>query len=234
MRKWLAGMFALATGGVVSAAQGDMYVSANCTTVVTYDPGTPNSVSDPQSFDNTTQVAVNTPTSLSASTTYGDGSAVGYLTGSEGALHAYATATYTQDDASNYAEAVSDITALESGYYNVPGAPTGTLATMQYNLVVSGAASVLGINDGGAYAVDGVANYMIGYVSNGDNESLDLRYSAAPGYTDILSGSITAVVGSPITLTMSLHADAYVNGNVGVGNPTTATSDYSDTAACSM
>lgn len=197
---------AAAVAGPLSPARAQPYVSASLSTTATYGLGNPSSVSNSQSFYNTTASSMNTPTTLGASLTYGTGSAVANATASQGHLHVDVSATQAQNGTSDRAATSCDLIAVDSGYFTFPGAADGTLVTMEFRIGAGGRGFWDSLNPHAQASA--LATWSIDYVSDGGKANLTLYFPFQNGPQPL--GYITATVGSPIDITMSLRAQADV------------------------
>jgi hypothetical protein len=191
----------------------------------------PTASNDSQSFNNTSLPAVLVPTTVSSSVTPVSGaSANSTLTGSEGVLHGYATATHPATGDSYYAESVVSVTATDV-ITLAPMLPAGTPVVANFSLVLNGSATTAacGTACGGTFTADAVGDFSItSTISNGPTLYLHDDPSST---NNLLSGVITGPAGSTLNVSESLTLSAYVNGIQYLGaHPDSATVDYSDTA----
>ncbi|HLK17079.1 MAG TPA: hypothetical protein VKT78_19900 [Fimbriimonadaceae bacterium] len=172
------------------------------------------------------------PTQVSSSENYGPGSASGFVIGSMGVLHAFATAAYPLD--SNYAdgnEAYDQSTVRDDDSLVVTSntLAAGTAVTLDFEMVMDGTIDVpiatqFGAVNGWGY---GTLNIIptVGNVTN-------LSYTLTTSGSYLFSAQIATTVGASIGFNYSLQAYAQLYAY----SPDyhSITSDFSNTAVLTI
>lgn len=168
------------------------------------------------------------PTTISSTETFGPGSASGFVVGSMGVLHAYATAAYPLD--TNFADgntSLSQSTVRDDDSLVVTSSTlaTGTAVTLDFSYTMDGAINADVSNQGGAIQALADAslniNPLVGSATN-------LDFQTVTSANHVLFAQVATTVGATINFNYSLSAYAQIYAYSPIYHSITC--DFSNTA----